>query len=199
MRFSLGHRLLFTATLVLAAFLSLAGWALHALYQQRAEEALQDQLLGHVYALLSAAGEDDKGRMRLPDALPDPRLMRPDSGLYARGIGEDDDYQWSSPSLLGRELQPAVQVQPGEQRFLAREGQLLLHFGVAWEDLQSKPLRYQLVVAGSLEPLQAELAGFRRMLWWWLGGSAPAFCCSHARLNWSGVRYPRLLCGLSCW
>ncbi|WP_245832114.1 hypothetical protein [Solemya velesiana gill symbiont] len=136
---SIHLRLLLAASLVLAAFLGLGAYALDRAFTESTETATRERLLGYVYALLAAADEDGRGRMRLPMALPDPRFSSPDSGLYARVVGTDDKFSWRSPSLVGRSsfdfLTPVV---AGKKHFkLHKAGRSefnVLNFGVAWVD-----------------------------------------------------------------
>ena len=61
MRNSLSNRLTLAAVLLLIAFIGIAGFGLQTLYEKRALSSLETQLLGHVYTLLSAAKDDEKG------------------------------------------------------------------------------------------------------------------------------------------
>ncbi len=172
---SLHLRLASTSLLVLIAFLGLAGWTLDRAYRESTEKALQEQLQGLIYALLAAADEDAQGRMRLPHALPDPRLGNPDSGLYARVTGEDGGYQWKSASLLGRSMKITQNPAPGQwlyQKPACDTGLYTLGFSIIWEDKQGAELLYTLVVGAEIAPLSSQIRAFRNTLWGWLGGVA---------------------------
>jgi two-component system sensor histidine kinase PhoQ len=169
---SITHRLLVSNLVILAAFLGLAGAALDRAFRASAETAVREQLQAHVYTLLTAAQEDERGRMRLPEALAAPAFNRPDSGLYAEVEGEDGGYHWRSGSLIGRDDRLLDPAQPGETRFRVEPGRLVFDQGVSWEDDAGTPIRYSLSVAIDGAALQAEQAGFRGTLWRWLGGVA---------------------------
>ncbi len=174
---SLHGRLLLASVLVLAGFLGVAGVALDQAFRRSAEAGLRERLMGHVYALLAAADEDSRGRMVLPQTLPDPRFSKPDSGLYARVDGEDG-YRWRSPSLAGRGGDFLRPQPPGVRRYFrvreAGEPLYVVNYGVAWEDAAGQSIRYTLAVAQDFTPVAAEMAAFRGNLWRWLGGLALA-------------------------
>jgi two-component system sensor histidine kinase PhoQ len=167
---------LLAASLVLSAFLGLTGLALDEAFRSASEEALQARLFSSVYALLAAAEEDERGRLKMPEVLTDPRFNRPDSGLYARVSGKGAGYSWQSPSSLGRTLGFLQEMQPGEskiERFkIDDDAAMGLSFGVVWEDFQGRELQYVLAVAEDLKPLQEQVAAFRDTLFLWLGGAA---------------------------
>ncbi|MET0101637.1 MAG: ATP-binding protein [Sedimenticola sp.] len=222
---SIHLRLLIAASLVLACFLGLGGYALERAFRDSAETASQERLLGYVYALLAAAQEDAEGRLRLPVALPDPRFSNPDSGLYARVSGAEGAFNWRSPSLLGRgPFEFLETTAAGEKRF-TRQGNgsqrfMVLNFGVVWEDDRGREIGYTFSVAEDSAPVQAELKAFRRALLLWLGGaSLLLLLVQGAVLRWGlrplrqvagdlgkiesgeaeylGGRYPRELTGLT--
>ncbi|MCB1785375.1 MAG: GHKL domain-containing protein [Chromatiaceae bacterium] len=172
MRRSINRRLLISNLLVLAAFLGLAGAALDRAFRSSTESAIRERLQAHVYTLLTAAKEDDLGRMRLPDALAAPAFNQPDSGLYAEAVGEDGAYHWRSGSLLGRLWQLTSPTAVGMTRFHFADGLAILDQGVSWEDDKGKPIAYALTVAMDSATLREEQAGFRGTLWRWLGGVA---------------------------
>jgi two-component system sensor histidine kinase PhoQ len=174
---SIHSRLLFVASLVLAAFFGLSGIALEKAFRQSVEEAARERLQGQIYGLLGAADVDTEGRMRLPRTLPDPRLSEPDSGLYARVVGENGAYQWSSPSLVGRSADFVRPVLPGEEVFqwISTPGRgefLVLNFGVLWEDNEGQELAYTFAVAVATAGMLAQVGEFRATLFFWLGGAA---------------------------
>lgn len=172
MNYSLSRRLVTAAVILLAAFLGVSGVALDAMYEKRAMASLQTQLLGHVYTLLSSADEDDKGLMVLPEFVPDPRLNRPDSGLYASVTGNTQDYAWYSASALGQRQPPAQQVKPGDFNYQLKDTLLVLNFGVSWDDLAGVSWEYTISIASSLDAFEKDMQSFRKGLFQWLGGSA---------------------------
>ena len=172
---SIQGRLVFAASLVLLVFLGLGALALDRAYRDSVEQALHNELMGQVYALLGAAQTDAAGRMRLPDQLPDPRLVSPDSGRYAAVRGEDGRYQWQTPSALGRQLPQPESLAPGADRFTRNDGvdpHYRLTYRLLWEDDQGKELSYTVLVVEHAADLDSRVAAFRRTILIWLGGAA---------------------------
>ncbi|MBT8428679.1 MAG: histidine kinase, partial [Gammaproteobacteria bacterium] len=169
---SITRRLLTSNLLVLAGFLGLAGVALDRAYRTSVETAVREQLQAHIYTLLTAAGEDERGRMRLPEALAAPAFNQPDSGLYAEVEGEDGAYRWRSGSLLGRSDRLLTATRPGETQFRITDRLTLFDQGISWDDDFGTPMSYSLTVAMDSRALTMQQTGFRETLWLWLGGVA---------------------------
>ena len=169
---SITRRLLASNLLVLAGFLGLAGVALDRAYRNSVETAARNQLQAHVYTLLSAASEDERGRMRLPEHIAAPAFNRTDSGLYAEVGGEDGRYHWRSASLLGHGEGLLTRRRPGETDFRVAGDLALFDQGIAWEDDYGDPIPYSITVAMDKRSLQAQQDDFRNTLWGWLGGVA---------------------------
>ena len=189
---SLHSRLLLAASLVLAGFLGATGLALDTAFRNSAEAAMQERLQSYIYALLAAADEDSDGRMIPPQALPEPRFSKPDSGLYAVITQHDGDTRWHSESLTGRTLPISHRQQPGRRDFseLALDDLQLyaLAFGVAWEDYAGDEALFTFTVAEDRAGFQAEVDSFRSTLWRWLGGMAVVLLLAQgAILRW-GLR-----------
>lgn len=176
MSISLQNRLLFAASVVLAAFLGLTGMTLDRAFRDSAEAGVRDRLQTHVYALLAAAELTVDGRLRLPPALPEARFATPGSGLYAQAFAADGEPVWSSGSTLGLILALPRDVPAGERRYvdleIAGAPSIALAFGTAWENGSGQLLPFTFTVAEDLGALDAEIAIFRRTLWSWLGGAA---------------------------
>ncbi|HEY5719424.1 MAG TPA: ATP-binding protein, partial [Gammaproteobacteria bacterium] len=129
----------------------------------------------HVYALLAAADLDREARLRLPDELPDARFATPGSGLYGQVTDGSGATVWHSRSLLGLALPVPVELAAGARQLTPFDSNgralLALSFGITWEDARGTPLPFTFSVAEDLDPLRAEITGFRRALWGWLGGA----------------------------
>jgi two-component system sensor histidine kinase PhoQ len=178
MNLSLHVRLLLAASLVLSGFLGLTGAALDRAFRDSSEQALQAQLLGHVYGLLAAADEDPQGGLKIPPLLTDPRFNQPGSGYYARVDALGQGLLWRSPSTTGSNYEFARPQAPGAYEFhrgpdrSGRGERYAISFGVAWEFFDGHEQRYTFSVAQNLGPFMEQQAGFRRTLWFWLGGAA---------------------------
>lgn len=172
---SLQTRLVVAGSLVLAAFLGLTGLALDRAFRDSVETATIEKLKGQIYALLGAADVDKRGRLRLPESLPDPRLSEPDSGLYAQVQGENGKYSWQSPSMVGREPGKIEPTPTGEFRFSRSsppDEMFILSFGVLWEDNAGRELSYTLMVSQNTDSLISQIESFRFTMFLWMGGSA---------------------------
>jgi len=180
---SLQTRQLLAASLGLVAFLALAGYALDRAFLSTAENVLSDRLRD--YALdFARETEFSRGGDLVPpfdDKLPDPRLKRPGSGLYAQIVLPF--VLWESDSAQGPELPEVRMLGPGEQTF---EGPLTLvrsngevsqayryGYGMVWPgDDMSDEVPYTIYVLEDTARLQNQLTVFRRALWGYLGGAA---------------------------
>ncbi len=180
---SLQTRQLLAASLGLVAFLALAGYALDRAFLSTAENALNDRLRDYA---LDFARETEFGRggdlvPPFDDKLPDPRLKRPGSGLYAQIVLPF--VLWESDSAQGPELPEVRMLGAGEQTF---EGPLTLvrsngevsqayryGRGMVWPgDDMSDEVPYTIYVLEDTARLQNQLTVFRRALWGYLGGAA---------------------------
>ncbi len=168
MQSSITRRLLLVSTTLVAAFAGLAGWSLDSAFRHASKTVLIEQLQAHVYTLLATAREDARGRPRLPQALPDPVFNRPDSGRYARVVGENGAYRWQSPSLLGRDLPTSPPPAVGQRRIRHLGHLLVLEQTVAWEDFTGAPIPYTFTIAADTRDLERQQADFRTTLWGWL-------------------------------
>ncbi len=172
---SLQTRLVTAGTLVLAAFLGLTGFALDKAFRESIETATIDKLKGQIYGLLGAADVDRRGRLRLPQSLSDPRLSKPDSGLYAQVEGENGKYQWQSPSMIGRDPVEIMPTPAGEFRFQRTgppDDMFALSFRVLWEDNSGKEQAYTLMVSQTTDDLTSQIESFRFTMLLWMGGAA---------------------------
>lgn len=169
---SIHRRLFLAASLVLAGFLGVTGLTLETAFRTSSESALKEKLQSYVFGLLAAAEVDEKGRMALPEHLPEPRLSQPDSGFYALVMSSGNKLFWRSASLLGNEM-PAVTLLPaGERRFGRLDHWFVFSHGVEWEDDLGQSWPFTLVIAEEAHPFEQTVGEFRRTLWSWLAGLA---------------------------
>ncbi|MES9903960.1 MAG: histidine kinase, partial [Sedimenticola sp.] len=182
---SIHSRLLWAATLVLIAFLGLGGPALDRAYRNSLEQATEARLMGHIYQLLGAAETDQRGRMRLPQSLPDPGFSSPDSGLYAQVEGEEGSYRWRSPSAIGNTAEFLHLSTPGESRFQHQAPYYTLNFGLIWEDDSGVELNYTLAVAESEQGVREQIIVFRESILFWLGGASLVLLL----VQWAALRW----------
>jgi two-component system sensor histidine kinase PhoQ len=109
-QFSLAARNLFAASLMLAAFIGSTGYALERAFENWAYSVLRERLQSVLYSFLARTDWSPGGRVLIPDVLPEPRLERPGSGLYASVYAEN--FRWESPSSLERDR--PLKMRPGK-------------------------------------------------------------------------------------
>ena len=170
---SLQTRLLLAATAVLLVFTVLCAAGLESAFQQAALRAEEDRLRGIVYGLLGAAESDGHGALELNDGdLPEPRLMRHESGLEAAIFDEAGTPLWRSPSQSG-ELPVVIGPEVGKWKLerIGNAGRFALGFGLRWV-VGDRPTRYTVLVLEDAGAYEEQLATFRRTLRLWLGAAA---------------------------
>jgi two-component system sensor histidine kinase PhoQ len=184
---SLRTRLLTAASIVLAAFVVLCGLSLERAFRDSAVQAQEERLRGFIYALLgSAEPQRNRELMIATTDLPDPRFVRPQSGLEAAVLDEDGKPVWSSPSA-DSELPQIAPAEVGAWRFqtLKDPERFLLLFGLRWVDVSEVPQRYTVMVMEDATLFHAQIAAYRRTLWAWLVGiSAALLIAQFLVLRW---------------
>lgn len=194
---SLNARLIVSASVVLAAFLGLAGVALHRAFAESALARVNDRLQSRVYALIAAA-EPENGSLELPEALPEPRLSVPHSGVYAQLVDGSGRVLWHSRSSLGLDITYPEAREPGVAVFSAiRDSQgaglFALAYGLKWAFPDGEDKEFTLHVAEARAPFEAEIARFRGTLWLWLAGAGLVLLAVQgAVLRWSLAPVRRL-------
>jgi len=114
---SIRARVLLAASVVLAGLLGFGGLALDRAFRSSAESSVREYLESQVYGLLAAAEIAPGGRLALPPSLPEPRLSRTNSGLFAWVRDASGKVVWKSPSALGVEMDRQVHPAPGDFNF----------------------------------------------------------------------------------
>jgi len=187
---SIRARVLLVAPVALLAFLGLAGLALDRAFRSSAEASVRDYLQSQVYGLLAAAEIAGGGSLALPPSLPEPRLSRSNSGLYAWVRDAAGKLVWKSPSALGAQLEARRRPPPGEFAFrrdamAGGAGVLAVDYSVIWETDSGEERAFVLTVAEDLAAFQSRVSTFRRTLWLWLAGLAAVLAVGQvAMLIW---------------
>jgi two-component system, OmpR family, sensor histidine kinase PhoQ len=183
------------AACVLAAFFGLVGTVLDRAYHVSVEDGIREKLQVQVYLLLGAADLDETGSLVMPEALPEPRLSFPATGLYAQITRDNGARLWQSASSVGREIPyPAVSTDGDPTFALAgNDKYYTLSYPVTWELPNGSERNLAFRVAedrGTTAPL---VAGFRQTLWGWLGAIAVALILAQAlALRWGLAPLRRL-------
>ncbi len=187
---SLQTRLLWAASLALAAFLGATGYSLEQAYRLSAVQAMRDRLESYVFSYLSGTDVGKDGELILPEFPPDPRFERPQSGLYAGIIG--DNTEWQSASALGRALPFAQKLESGRTYWTGKPeptnvgGVYRYSQGVTWEVPNGKEVQLTFHVAENEASFNRQVRVFRRTLLTQLGVAAILlFLVQLLMLRWS--------------
>ena len=187
---SLQTRLLWAASLALAAFLGVTGYSLEQAFRKSALQAMRDRLESYVYSYLSGTDVSKDGALIPPEFPPDPRFDRPQSGLYAGVVG--DKIEWRSASALGRDLPFNDQLEPGPPFWSTTPtptnvgGVYRYSRAVTWEVPNGGDLQLTFHVAENDASFNRQVAVFRRTLLTQLGvGAFLLFLVQLLMLRWS--------------
>jgi len=187
---SLQTRLLWAASLALAAFLGVTGYSLEQAFRRSALQAMEDRLESYVFSYLSGTDVSKDGELILPEFPPDPRFDRPQSGLYAGIVGEKID--WRSASALGRHLPFDQQLRPGATHWDSVPtptnvgGIYRYSRGVTWEVPNGGEVQLTFHVAENDASFNRQVSVFRRTLVTQLGAAAfLLFLVQLLMLRWS--------------
>jgi two-component system sensor histidine kinase PhoQ len=194
---SLQSRLLLAGSFVLLAFIGLCGAGLESSFRGAALDAQENRMRGLVYALLGAAEPDAAGALELNDGdLPEPRLMRRDSGLEAAIYDEAGAVLWRSPSQAGT-LPLVIGPEVGRWKLerIGDVGRFALSFGLRWIVGDGRPQRYTVIVLEEPQGYEEQLTMFRRTLWGWLAAVALALLGALVLVLRWGLRPIRQLVG----
>jgi two-component system sensor histidine kinase PhoQ len=182
-------RLLITSVLVLGAGLGLTAWVLDRSFSASVVAGAQDQLKLLIYGLLGAAEEDD-ATLTFPNAPLEPRLLQPDSGLYAVVTDAAGAMVWQSPSLRLGATTPNGQVPqslaPGSFLFRSEGARFEMFYRVIWEAERDRVFTFR--VFADQRPYRAAIAGFRRTLTLGLAGVVAALMAAQALAIAWGLR-----------
>ena len=191
MRVSLHGRLMATTAIALGLFLLATGWIWERLFTTSVRASAEEQMLIVAYGLVDATRKHaDPTAFRgpyvgqtgpqervplvgpsilLPDELGEPRLSRPNSGLYAYVETADGTLAWRSPSMTITSVAaaPNRRPPPGDSRFhkierAGTEPRFLLGYTVILEELEDSELTFW--VLNDQSPFNAEIREFRRSL-----------------------------------
>lgn len=168
-------KLALTSLAVLGAFLTLSGLVLTQAFNANIRASADAEMRLLVYALLGSAISTRSG-ISFPESLPEPRLASPESGLYARLLGENGEVLWRSPSVLSmtyEEQQSSGSATPGAFIFEDRGTSFDLTYGFIWEGEIDRG--YSLHLRTDATPFRLRESAFRDTLIAGLGLSALLF------------------------
>ncbi len=172
--YSLRRRLLASATLLLLVFLGVMGFGLNRAFERSVLSAAEDTLRNQILLLISAVEVID-GEIVAPQVLAEPRLLQPDSDMFAQVYAFSPDQTqtliWRSPSLLDRTL-PKQRGRLGDFKFVssrAWQGITIntTTLAVEWET-EGGMVPFVVQVAESNVVYQRRLARYQRQVGLWL-------------------------------
>jgi two-component system, OmpR family, sensor histidine kinase PhoQ len=186
MRFnSIRTRLILGATLVLVAFMAVAGLAVQNAHEDSVRTAHFARLQSTIYVLLAGAEIDAAGALVMPDGFPEPRLSVPASGLYANVVNVNRREEWQSPSTVGVKPPFERSAAVGQWRYDTTSGPsgafLVATYGVKWA-LTGGDAPLVLSVAEDKVAFDREVGAFKRTLWQWLGAAGVLLLLSQTLL-----------------
>lgn len=174
MNSSIQSRLIFSASIILFCFLGLAGFVLDTAYQKGAQTALNDRLQIHLYSILGTAEVSKNNRLVMPSNLSEPRFSQVYSGLYAYIFNHKGDVVWRSSSSAGETIQAVSNLKPGQKKYIQNQSNggasVELHYKAILDNAFSESSNFEFVVIESTSGVDNQVAGFRYVLWRWLGG-----------------------------
>lgn len=164
--------------MILVFFSISAGLILASSFESSIRDRAQEQLKIQMYGMLAAAEFEPSG-LALPSHLSEPRFNQLQSGLFA-AVYSDQIRIWQSQSYLEWIDLPPHRPPAGKWAFASDNTPNGLYYRVAftvlWETERGE-LPFTFVIWQSDEPFRAQISGFQRTLWVWLGGLVLASIC----------------------
>ena len=116
---TLNRRIILSASLVLAIFITLTAITLERAFISSSETALKDTLTSQLYALMAVA-EVENDTVSMPSDELDALLGLPQSGKYAYITDNTGEILWQSSSALGANPPLPVTLASGVNQFTHR-------------------------------------------------------------------------------
>lgn len=170
---SVNSRVVVFAGLVLATFLSVAGWVLDQAFRDSASTAVRERLTSNVFLLLGSIEVSNSGTLSVNKDIPKPEWQVPESGHFAQIFDHGLASLWHSRSMLGIEIAPPLMSTPGEFQFVqgvssTGEPLFILSYVVLWETAADKnSVKLVIQTAENEAGFREQLRRFRRSLWGW--------------------------------
>lgn len=159
-------RLLLLTGITLGLFFVITTLILERAFAHTLREQMEARLETSVYTLLTAADENQPGKLNLPLFLRDERLNQIDSGIYAYVDNSDGKMLWRSASSIKRRAPPISAGPIGSVAFSERDeddGHFLIgRSDVIWEGNGGHESRYTFTVMESTGDYDRSIHRFRR-------------------------------------
>lgn len=168
---SLSQRVLFSATLVLLAFMIGIALTLDRAFYDSARLGVQDRLFAKLLMLMGDAEVDDTGVLDLETNLIDAELGHVNSDTYGFVIDQAGAILWRSTSSLNENIPAISPLEKGtkvfEQLMLGDQTYFIYRYAVTWETPAGEyPLTFVVVTNTTL--FDAQITQYREDLWGWL-------------------------------
>lgn len=172
---SLRIRLIVAASLVLAVFVLIAGFALDRAFYESAERSLRENLDTQLTLLMASTEVIDRNDIDMPTRLLETRFSLPSSGLYAIIVNDQKKILWKSLSTVSVNLPQPVYLPAGEQLMQrvqsGRDEFFVKSLGIAWyTEEEQVPLTFNVIT--DLDDFNNQILAYRQTLWGWLVGLA---------------------------
>lgn len=168
---SLRARLILAASVVLAVFIVIAGYALDKAFYQSAQQSLRDNLDTQMTFLLASADVKNANDIDMPPRMLETKFSLPSSGLYAIIVNQQGKVLWKSLSTAGVRI-PAPRVLPAGEQTLKRvslgsDQFYIKSYGINWFT-QDSQVHLTFNVITDLQDFHRQILSYRQTLWGWL-------------------------------
>ena len=173
---SLKLRVFISSAFITSSLFGVAGLTLEELYLNNTKHALEERLQVSIYQLIAVATLDKEGNLIMPVHVPEMRLNKPHSGLYAQLASNSSKWEWRSASMAGMKINLPYRESRTVQKSVnlrTSDGHTYLAFsyGVVWGDTTDPTQAYTFTILQDLASYNADIARFRSNLWGTLGGA----------------------------
>ena len=164
---TLNRRIILSASLVLAIFITLTAITLERAFVSSSETALRDTLSSQLYALMAVA-EVENDNVTMPSDELDALLGLPQSGKYAYVTDTNGKILWQSSSALGATPPLPVRLASGISRFtqssVSSEEYYSFAYGIDWSSENSN-IALTFNITTDLQTFNKQIEKYRKTLW----------------------------------
>ncbi|NVJ62541.1 MAG: GHKL domain-containing protein [Gammaproteobacteria bacterium] len=169
MRYSLKFRLSLVSILALVVLASGVAYYLEKAFDSSLSAQLKERMKTQLLVLLTAAEEEEPGRLYIPEVVREDRFNQIDSGYYAFVYSGDEEELWRSFSAVDLDLFLSEKLIPGEYLFdsvnLKGIDYYRLRYAVIWESFDETEHYYLFTLLQEAHLLNSIIDDFRLTLW----------------------------------
>jgi len=168
---SLRARLIVAASVVLAVFILMAGFALDEAFYESAESSLREYLNTQLTLLLASTEVENPDDVDMASRLLETKFSLPSSGLYAIIVNQKGKVVWKSLSTVSVKIPKPLILPVGEQQLnrvaLGKEEFFVKSYGINWfTEKQQVQLTFNVIT--DLAAFNQQISDYRATLWGWL-------------------------------